>query len=134
MGAMSDFLENELLDHILGGADYARPATVYVALYTAVPTDAGGGTEVAGGSYARAAVTNNSTNFPAAVAGSKGNAVALTFPAASAIWGTIVAVGIFDALTGGNLLFWAAAPTPYKTIGIGDELTVSINGITFSFD
>ena len=72
-GSKSDYLENEILDHVLGGADYARPATVYIALYTADPTDAGGGTEGSGGSYAKASVTNNDTNWPAASSGAKSN-------------------------------------------------------------
>ena len=104
----SDYLENALLDHVLGGGDYTRPATVYIALYTAAPTDAGGGKEVAGGSYARKAVTNNATNWPAAAGGSKSNGTAIAFPTATADWGTVVAFGLFDASSGGNLLYWGA--------------------------
>ena len=102
----SDYLENKVLDHVLGGGDYTRPATVYVALYTSAPTDSGGGTEVSGGSYARVAVTNNATNWPAASGGSKANGTAITFPEATANWGTVVAFGLFDAANGGNLLYW----------------------------
>lgn len=107
MAGKSDFLELELLDHVLGAAAYTAPATVYIALYTVAPTDAGGGTEVSGGSYARASVTNNATNWPAASGGSKSNGTVITFPTATANWGTIVAMGIFDASSGGNLLYWA---------------------------
>ena len=70
-GSKSDYLENEILDHVLGGADYSRPATVYIALYTAAPTDAGGGTEVTGGSYAgylTAYLVGHDHRFQAAVA------------------------------------------------------------------
>lgn len=118
-GSKSDFLENELLDHILGGGDFTRPATIYVALFTSAPTDAGGGVEVSGGSYARAAVTNNATNWPAASGGSKSNGTAIVFPEATASWGTVVAVGLFDAATAGNLLYWADLTTS-KAIGAGD--------------
>jgi hypothetical protein len=103
-GSKSNFLELELLDHVLGGSAYAAPGTLHVALFTAAPTDAGGGTEVTGGSYARVAVTNNLTNFPSA--NPKVNGTAITFPLATADWGTIVAFGIFDASTSGNLLYW----------------------------
>jgi len=104
----SDYLENALLDHVLGGGDYTRPATVYIALYTAAPTDAGGGTEVSGGGYARKAVTNDATNWPAAAGGSKSNGTAIAFPTATADWGTVVAFGLFDASSGGSLLYWGA--------------------------
>ena len=62
MGSKSNFLELELLDHVLGNAAYTAPGTVWVALYSATPSDTGGGTEVTGGSYARVAVVNNATN------------------------------------------------------------------------
>ena len=111
----SDYLELELLDHVLGGADYARPATVYVALYSAAPTDTGGGTELTTGTapgYARIAITNNATNFPAATTnsttgkGEKKLAVAHSSAANSggSDWPTIVAWAIFDTSTGGNML------------------------------
>lgn len=105
-GSKSDFLENAALDHALGGPDYSRPATVYVALFTAAPTDAGGGTELAGNGYARVAVTNNATNWPAAAGGVKSNGTAITFAAASADWNGVLAYGIFDAATNGHLLYW----------------------------
>src|SRR3989304_5914505 len=72
-GSKSDFLENELLDHVLGNAAYAAPATVYFGLYSVGPSDVGGGTELTGSGYARIAVTNNATNYPAASGGAKSN-------------------------------------------------------------
>jgi len=131
MSAASDFLENKILDHIYGGPDYVRPATLYVALYTSAPTDAGGGTEVAGGAYARAAVTNNATNFPAAAAGSKTNGTVITYAQASAAWGSIVAFGIFDALTGGNLIVHNLLPSP-KPTAINDTLSLPIGSLTLT--
>jgi hypothetical protein len=107
MAGKSIYLENKVLDHMLGGPDYVRPATVYLALFTLAPTDAGGGTEVTGGSYARVTVTNNATNFPAAVSGAKALATEQTFPTSTANWGTVVAMGIYDDIAAGNLLMWA---------------------------
>lgn len=132
-GSFSDYLELELLDHTFGGADYTRPATLYVGLYTAAPTDAGGGTEVSGGSYARVAVTNNDTNWPAAAAGAKANGTAITFPAATGDWGTVVAFGIFDAAEAGNLLAWADL-TANKTVETGDTATFAIGALDITLD
>jgi hypothetical protein len=91
---------NEVLDAYFGSGS---PATWYVALYTVSPTAAGGGTEAAYGSYARVAVTNNGTNFPAAASGRKLLATALAFPTPSSGSGTIVAFGILTASSGGTL-------------------------------
>ena len=132
-GSKSDYLENKILDHVLGGGDYTRPATVYVALYTVAPTDAGGGTEVSGGSYARVAVTNNSTNWPAASSGSKSNGTAISFPAATANWGTVVAFGIFDAASGGNLLYWGTLSAS-KAVNNGETASFAAGQLTISED
>jgi hypothetical protein len=105
-GGKSDYQELKVLDNILSGAAYTPPATTYIALFTVTPSDTGGGTECTGGSYARAAITNNATNWPAAAAGSKSNGTAFTFPTATAGWGTVVAFGIFDASVAGNLIYW----------------------------
>ncbi len=109
MGSKSDYLENALLDHVLGGGDYTRPATVYVGLWTAALDDTSDGStagEVSGGSYARVAVTNNATNWPAAASGAKSNGTAITFPQATADWGTVTYFAILDAATAGNVLYW----------------------------
>lgn len=137
-GSKSDYLEQKLLDHVLGGADYTRAATVYIAAYTVAPTDAGGGTEVstAGTNYARVAVTNNSTNFPAASGtspASKSNGTAINFNVASASWGTVVAAGVFDAASGGNLLYWGTL-SANKTIDANDQLVFGVGQVTFTED
>lgn len=129
----SDYLENALLDHHLGGPDYTRPATVYVSLFTVTPSDSGGGTEVTGGSYARVSVTNNATNWPAASGGAKSNGADITFPTATASWGTIVAFGIHDASTAGNLLRWGAV-TPNKVIDTGDTARFPTGDLDVSED
>jgi hypothetical protein len=133
MAGKSEYLENAILDHVLGGPDYTRPGTLYIALYTVAPTDAGGGTEVAGGSYARVAVTNNSTNFPAAAGGAKTNGTLIEFAEATANWGTVVAVGIFDASTSGNLLYWAPLGTS-KPVNIGDKAKFEPGDLDFTED
>lgn len=131
MSSFSDYLEDEVLDHVFGAATYTAPATLYFAAYTAAPTDAGGGTEVTGGAYARASQTNNATNYPASSGGSKSNANAITFTTASgANWGTVVAIGIFDASSGGNLLAWDDFTG--VVINDGDTLEIPASNLTIS--
>lgn len=132
-GSKSNYLEDELLDHVLGNAAYSAPETVYVALYTAAPTDAGGGTECTGGDYDRADVTNNATQWPAASSGSKSNGEDITFAQATASWGTVVAFGLFDANSGGNLLYWGDL-TASKVIDNGDTAKFAAGDITITED
>ena len=98
-GNLSNYLENKVLDHILGTTTYTKPSTVYVALYTVTPSDTGGGTEVTGGSYARQVAT-----FTAASGGATSNVSNIDFNNMPAC--TVVAIGVHDALTSGNLLVW----------------------------
>lgn len=133
MGSKSTYLENALLDHVLGGGNYARPATVYLALYTAAPGDAGGGTEVTAGGYGRVAVTNDATNWPAAADGAKALGVAQSFPAATESWPEVVAFGILDNSTGGHLLYWAELTVP-KTIQNGDTARFGVGDLVITED
>ena len=116
MAAMSNYLENALINAVLRNTSFTSPATVYVALYTSDPTDADSGTEVSGGSYARQAVT-----FGAPSNGVSTNSAQVTFPVATASWGTITHFGIRSASTGGNLLFHGALGTS-KIVSINDQL------------
>jgi len=128
----TNYERNRNLDVRYGGsATYVKPATVYIALFTAAPGVGGGGTEVSGGSYARVAVTNDATNWPNAVAGAKANAVALAFAQATAGWGTVTHVGIFDALTVGNLQDFAPL-TASKTVQNGDVVQFGVGSLAFS--
>jgi hypothetical protein len=140
MAAMSDFLENKVLDFLFRGqalgitgasaAAGTGPTSVYLALLTAAPSDTGGGTEVTGGSYARATVASSlanwagtqaaaSTTASSGATGTTSNNGTITFPAPTATWGTITHFGIYDATTTGNLLFWGALTTS-KTVNNGD--------------
>jgi len=94
---------------------------LFVALFTAAPSDAGGGTEVSGGSYARVALAPADANWTAASAtdGLTDNAVAITFAAPTANWGVITHFALMDRATGGNMLFWQALTTS-KTVNNGD--------------
>ncbi len=137
MGGISTYAEKAVLDQLFGATAYSTPATLYVALYTATPSDSGGGTEVSGGSYARVAVTNNTTNFPASTGGapaSKSNGTAITFPAPTAAWGVVTSFGVLDASTAGNLLWWGAL-TVSKTINNGDAApSFAASALTFTLE
>lgn len=140
MANMSDFLENKLIDWLLRaqaigitGASAAAgtgPANVYIGLFTTSPADAGGGVEVSGGSYARQARTSSLANWAqtsvpggtlvsSGIDGTTSNNGVITFPAPTANWGVVTSIGIFDAVSAGNLLFWAALALS-KTINSGD--------------
>lgn len=136
-GSLSDYLELKLLDHVFGGGDYTRPATVYIALFTVAPTDAGPGTEINTAvwtNYARPAVTNNATNFPAASAGAKTNGTAISFGTAS-ITGTapvVVGAAVMDALTAGNMLAWASFTG--QTVNNGSPISIQAGDLDITLD
>lgn len=97
----SNYLETQLLNHVLRNTAYSAPTTVYMAVYTVAPDETGGGTEVSGNGYARQSVT-----FTAPAPDSCANDADVTFPVATGDWGTVVAFGIFDAASAGNLLYY----------------------------
>ena len=125
MAAFSDYLEQAILNHIFRNtAIFTPPANVYLALFTAAPSDSGGGTEVSGGSYARKAVSTTGQWSAPGVGGLTDNINAQAFVTATASWGTVTHVGIFDAASAGNLLFHGAL-TVSKTVGSGDTFQFS---------
>lgn len=134
MAGKSDFLENAVLNKIFNAASFPATATVYLALFTATPSDSGGGTEVTGNAYARAAVTANTTNFPTTSTGSISNGTAIAFPQATPSgWGVVTHFGIFDASSAGNLLYWAAL-TASKTVDPLDTVSFAIGALVITED
>jgi hypothetical protein len=140
---MSDFLENKLIDQLFRGQTAPTTTTLYVGLLTAAPSDSGGGTEVSGGSYARVAVTSSlanwagtqsagSTTASSGTGGQTSNNAAITFPTPSAGWGSVTHFGIYDAASGGNLLFWGAL-TIAKTINQADTVTFPAASLSITF-
>src|SRR6218665_1956872 len=100
--SLSNYLETALLNHAFRGTAYTQPSGLYLALFTSDPGETGSGTEVSGGSYARQSFSGSvSTNAFSAASN-------LDFPAASGTWGTITHVGVFDAVSAGNLLAYGA--------------------------
>lgn len=135
MAAMSDYLENKLIDFVFRGQAFVPPATLYIALFTTNDNDAGTTrVEVTGGSYARAAISSSMANWAATqgagvttastgTGGTTSNNIAITFPAPTANWGTVQGIGIFDAATGGNELWYGALSSP-NTISSGNGAPV----------
>lgn len=112
MSDLSDHAENLVATWLLTDSAVTRPLARYVALFTATPSDAGGGTEVSGSGYAR-------QELGGAASGSDvSNAGDITFTASGGDWGTIVAVAVLDAITGGNFLLWKAL-SPTVTVNDG---------------
>jgi len=128
MSAMSDYLENKVLDHILATTSYTAPATVYVGLSTGSFGDDNSGVELSGSGYARIAAS-----FGAAASGTASNDAAIEFSAATGDWGTVSHFGIFDASTTGNLLIHGSF-TASKVIATGDILKVATGDMDISAD
>lgn len=124
MAEISNYLENALINATLRNTSYTSPAAVYISLHTADPTDAGSGTEVSGGSYIRQAAT-----FGAPSDGVSTTTADITFPQATANWGTIGWIGIWDAQTTGNLLYHTALDTS-KAIDNGDIFKIASGSLT----
>jgi hypothetical protein len=144
MAAMSNFLENRLIDQIFRAQAAPTTSTLHVALYTAAPSDSGGGTEVSGNNYSRASVTSSlanwagtqstgSTTASTGTGGATSNNNAITFATPSASWGTVTHFGIFDAASSGNLLFHGAL-TIAKTINSGDTVSFPAGSLSVTFD
>ena len=155
MAAWSDFAENKLIDWFFRGqaigitgasaAAGTGPTSLYVGLLTAAPSDTGGGTEVSGGSYARVTVASSmanwagtqsagSTTASSGTSGTTSNNNTITFPAPTANWGVVTHVGVYDASSGGNLMFYMAL-TVSKTINNGDAApSYAAAALTFQID
>lgn len=145
MAAMTNFLENEIIDQIFRGRAYTFPTALHVSLHTGSTTDAAGGTEVSGGSYARVNLAPSNSNWAgtggevtntdsAGTGGTTSNKVAITFPSPTGNWGVITNFAIWDASTSGNMLFHGAL-TASKTVNNGDAApTFAIDALSIQID
>lgn len=132
-GALTDFAENKIADALVRGQALGAPATWHIGLDTVACTEAGGGTEVSGGSYAMAPLAASlanwvgtqsagSTTASSGASGTTSNSAAINFPTPSANWGTVVSIRWWDAASGGNA--WVCTPlTVSKTINTGDSVS-----------
>lgn len=123
---MSTYLQDKVVNLSLRNTAYTPPTTVYLGLFTTTLNAAGTGTEVSGGSYARQSLT-----FSASSSGATATSADVTFPTATASWGTVTYAGIYDASTGGNLLYFTPLDVS-KTIDSGDIFKVTAGNLTVS--
>lgn len=126
--SLSNTFETRALEWLLDPlSSPVRPSATYVALYTVAPTDTGGGTECSGTGYARQAVGMTVSGDTAS------NTANVEFPTAGSSWGTLVAVGIFDAVSGGNLIAYGNLTTS-KTIDTGDVFRIPAGDLDVTMD
>ena len=125
--SLSNTFETTTLKWLLTADSVTRPTAWYIGLFTAAPSDTGGGTEVSGGSYARKSVAFSVTGNLAT------NSAAVEFDVATADWGTITDIAVFDAVSGGNMIAYATL-TAAKTISNGDVLRVPANDLDITMD
>lgn len=128
MAEFTDYLENELLDHVFANAAYTAPTTIYLALYTTVCSDSARGTEVTGSGYARQA-----TAFGTAAAGVISSSAIESFTPSGGNYGTVVATGLEDALSAGNQLCFDNDFTD-TVVNDGNTLEFAAGDIDVSLD
>lgn len=135
MAGKSDYAEALILNRCFrGGAITTLAAGPWISLHTAPLVDAGTGAEVAGGAYARKATAVTDWTVSGTTPTQVANATAQAFPAPTANWGIVTDVGIWDAATGGNLLY-AATLTVSRTINSGDGApSFSVGSLVFTED
>lgn len=145
MANMSNYLENKLVDFLFRGVSFTPPATLYLALCTADPTDTSTGStisEISGGNYTRQSLTSNTSNWSttngdnaATSSGTNGttlNSVQVSWN--SVTWtGTVTSVAVCDAASGGNVLFYATLASS-KTVASGDSISFGINSLSIQID
>ena len=128
MSSFTDYTENLVLNFLLTTNTATRPTAWYVGLFTAAPSDTGGGTEVSGSGYAR--VVTGTMSVSGASPTTATNAAAIEFAAASGgNWGSIGWAAIFDASTSGNMIAWAQLTTA-RTINDGDVFRIPASSLT----
>ena len=126
MTKMADYLEDLAIDHLLRNVAHTPTATVYLRLYTTATTDAGGGTEATGGSYAPQAVT-----FGAPSAGEASNTNLITYTSMPA--GTFTHCSITDDASGSPNFLFHGALSASKTTTAGQDLPVAIGDVDVGF-
>lgn len=137
MGSMSDAFEVDVLKAATGQTTTILTTTaltnLYVGLFTVTPSDAAGGTEVTGGAYARIQSVGKWGAPTSANPSTVANNAIITFPTATADWGTVVAFGLFTALTVGTLLWWGALGQN-KTVSNGDTPSYGVGALVLTLD
>jgi hypothetical protein len=130
MSALSNYSEKLILDWLMTNGSATRPTSWYVALYTAAPSDSGGGTEVSSGGYTRQSITFGAAATPG---GTTSNTDVVNFTASGASFGIVTHLGIFDAASGGNLLWHGQLSVAIEVLD-GDALEFGIGNLILTLD
>ena len=137
MAGFTNYLEDKVIGHLFGATAYTAPTTWYAGLQTAAPADDAAGTEVSGGAYARQSVAWTIATSGTAQAS---NTAALEWPAATTNWGTVTHAGIYDAVSGGNLVaFETLTETDFSTanpklVNTGDIFKIDAGNLKIQLD
>ena len=131
-GFFTDYSNNKVLDLFFGAVSFTPPATLYVGLAQNTANKRGLTTEPTSGGYTRVALTNSSTNFPTATVGTKSNAGVITFPVATADWGTVQSLFLADAPAGGNVVAMADLTMPKKITNGSPAAKVAVGALFLS--
>ncbi len=148
MNNMTDYLENKLIDALFRNVGYSIPTTLYIGLFSASPTDTGSQTaevSTSGTAYARQAISSatstwSATDSPTSTANPSGGTSATTytladidFPTATADWGTVTSIGILDASSSGNMLWYGDLTVP-KTVTTDDTFSIVAGNLSVNID
>lgn len=127
--SFSNTFETHVLNYVFTSTSVTRPTAWYLALFTSNPAEDASGTEVStsGTAYARQSATFTVSGNTAS------NSAAIEFPTATASFGTVTHVGVFDASTGGNLIAYSALDTS-KAISTGDVFRVPSGDLDITLD
>lgn len=130
--SLTTYMANIAFDKLFRNQVYTPPTTLYLALFTVAPNDAytsgvPTGTEVTGGGYARTAIA-----LDAAASRATQNTALESFTAAGAAYGTVVAIGLFDASTAGNLMWWDGLDVN-RVVNDTDTIEFAIGAIDLAF-
>ena len=124
MSELSNYLEDQFLAISLKGATAYTVATPYLALFSTDPTDSGSGNECSWTGYARQSMT-----FGTISNGSVSSTGEITFPAVAGSNVTVTHIGVYDALTSGNLLYHTSLDSS-KVLAATDTMSVAAGGVS----
>jgi hypothetical protein len=125
--SFSNTYETYILNWAFNASSVTRPTSWYIGLFTSDPGEAQGGTELSGSGYARQAATFTVSGNAATTSN------VIEYPSATGSWGTITHIAVYDALTGGNQIAYAALTTS-KTIDTADILRIPAGDIDITLD
>ena len=127
--SLSNTFETRVLTWLFTGDAVTRPSAFYIALFTSNPAEDASGTEVStsGTAYARQSATFTVSGNTAS------NSAAIEFPTATASYGTVTHIGVYDAASAGNLIAYAALTTS-KAIDTGDVMRLPASDLDITMD